>query len=92
MKFMKFIPEYEAMTGEKVSPEVARLAELMDSVGQRFEAKGYEDASQGLTALSNDVFQTWGINLFLDDAAMAETMADLARIYYMDGYRKGGAA
>lgn len=92
MNIKEFIPEYEAMTGEKVSPTVARFAEQMDIVGQRFEAKGCEDAARGLPMPSDEVFQIWGKKLFEDDAAMAETMADLVRLYYMDGYKNGGAA
>lgn len=86
MNIKEFIPEYEAMTGEKVSPAVARFAEQMDIVGQRFESKGCEDAAQGLPVPSDEAFQIWGKKLFEDDAAMAETMADLIRLYYMEGY------
>lgn len=86
MKMMDYIPQYEAQTGERVSPVVARFAEQLDIVGQRFEAKGCEDAAKGLSVPSDAAFQAWGEKLFTDDAAMAETVADLIRLYYMDGY------
>ena len=91
MKMMDYIPEYEAQTGEKVSPLVARFAEQLDIVGRKFEAKGCEDAAKGLPVPPDDVFQAWGKKLFEDDATMAETVADLAQLYYMDGYENGGA-
>lgn len=91
MKLVDYIPEYEAQTGEKVSAVVARFAEQMDIVGQRFEAKGHDDASRGLPVPVDDVFREWSKKLFEDDSAMAGTMADIIRLYYMDGYREGGA-
>lgn len=91
MKMTNFIPEYEAMTGVKVSPAVARFVEQMNIVSQRFEVNGCKDAAQGLPVPSDDYFQTWGKKLFEDDPAVAEAMANLARLYYMEGYQKGGA-
>ncbi len=92
MNMVKFIPEYEAMTGEKVSPVVAWFAEKVDIVGHRFEVKGCRDATQGLPVPSVDAFLEWSKKLTHDDAEMLETVADLLRLYYMDGYRKGGDA
>ena len=91
MKLVEYIPEYEAQTGEKVSAVVARFAEQMDIVGQRFEAKGRDDAARSLPVPSDEVFQAWGKKLFEGDAAMVEAMADIIRLYYMDGYKNGGA-
>lgn len=92
MKMVNYIPEYEAMTGEKVSPVVARFAEQLVIIGQRFEAKGREDAAQGLPVPSDDAFQIWSQRLVRDDVELLETVADLLRLCYMDGYREGGAA
>ena len=91
MNMVKFIPEYEAMTGEKVPPVVARFAEKMDIIGQRLEAKGCQDASQGLPMPSEDAFREWSKRLTHSDTEMLETVADLLQLYYMDGYQKGGA-
>ena len=92
MKMVNYILEYEAMTGEKVSPVVARFAEQLDIVGKRFEDKGREDVAQGLPVPSDDAFQVWSQRLVRDDLELLETVADLLRLYYMDGYRNGGAA
>ena len=86
MKIKEIIPEYEATTGKRVSPFVARFAEQMDIVGQRFNIKGYEDAAQGKPVPAENVFQMWGKKLFEDDSTMAEALAILAQLYYMDGY------
>ncbi len=90
MKLVDYIPEYEAMTGERVSPVVARFAEQMDTIGQKFVDKGFQDASQGLSVPSNETFQAWGERLFEGDAIMAEAIAGIIRLYYIDGYREGG--
>ena len=92
MKMVNYIPEYEAMTGEKVSPVVARFAERLDIIGQRFQAKGCEDAAQGLPVPSDDAFRVWSQRLVRDDFELLETVADLLRLYYMDGYKSGGAS
>lgn len=86
MKMVNYIPEYEAQTGEKVSPVVTRFAEQMDIIGQRLESKGCQDAAQGLPVPSDDAFQAWSKRLVRDDVEMLETVADLLRLYYMDGY------
>ena len=92
MNMVKFIPEYEALTGEKVSLVVARFAEKMDIIGQRLETKGCQDAAHGLPVPPADAFREWSKRLTHDDTEMLETVADLLRLYYMDGYQKGGDA
>ena len=87
MKIKEYIPEYEDITGLKVSPVVERFAEQLDVVGQRFENRGYADASQGKPVPHEYVFQAWGKKMFENDCAMAETMADILKLYYMDGYK-----
>ncbi len=92
MKPTSYIPEYEAKTGKKASRVVARFAEQMDIVCTQFEDDGSKDAAQGRPMPSDGVFQSWAKKIFENDDEMAETIADLARLYYMDGYQKGGAA
>lgn len=92
MKLTNSVPKYEAITGTKVPPEVIRFAQQMDIASQRFEVKGCEDAVQGLPVPPEDTFHAWGKKIFDDDPAMAEAMGNLAQLYYMSGYQKGGAA
>lgn len=86
MKMMDYIPEYEAQTGEKVSPLVARFAEQLDIVGRKFEAKGCEDAAKGLPVPSDDAFREWSKQLLQDKIEFLEELVGLLRLYYMDGY------
>ena len=88
MKIVNIIPEYEAMIGKKVSPVIAQFAEQMDTIGKWIEDQGLEDAAQGLPVPSNDVFRSWSEKTVVADAAVQQTVADLLRLYYMDGYEQ----
>ena len=92
MKMVNYIPEYEAMTGEKVSPVVSRFAEQLDIVCKLFETKGREDAAQGLPVPSDEMFQAYVKKVFFSDSELAEIVADLVRPYYMDGHDAGREA
>lgn len=89
MNIPSYVPEYEKMTGEKVSPSVIRFFEELNVIGQKFERKGREDAANGLQVPSDDAFQEWGKKVFYDDPEMAESMGDLMQLCYMDGYEAG---
>ena len=91
MEIVKFIPKFEAKTAGKVDPQVVHFAEQLDIIGEKFENRGHEDAAQGLPVPPDDVFQAWSARIFDDDPELAENIAELMRIYYMDGYRNGGA-
>lgn len=86
MNIKKFIPEYEATIGEKLTNEVIGIIERIDVIGQKFQAKGCQDAAQGLPVPSADAFQEWSKRLTHDDIEMLETVADLLQLYYMEGY------
>ena len=88
MKMVNIIPEYEAVTGKKVSPVIAQFAEQMDIIGKKIEDQGREDAARGLPVPSNDVFQAWSKKTVVVDAAVQEMVSDLLRLYYMDGYEQ----
>ena len=90
MNMKKYIPEYKALTGKEVSPTVVRFAERMDDVGQIMADQGRRDAARGHAALPDDAFKLWAKKLVRDDLEMVDTIADLLRLYYMDGYNGKG--
>lgn len=89
MNMMKYIPEYEGLTGEKLDPQVIRIIERLDAVGKQFESRGREDASRNRAPASGDVSRSWSRKVFDDDPEMAEIMSDLMYGCYMDGYNAG---
>lgn len=91
MNLMKYIPEYEKLTGNKVSPQLAEVLELLDDTSKQFEAKGREDAAQNRPAASDETFQDWGKKVFDGDTELVEVFTGLMKKYYMNGY-KGGKA
>lgn len=86
MNMLSFVPEYEKKTGEKLNRDVLRYVEKLNKIGQNFEKKGREDAADGLPVPYDDVFQTWGRKVFDDDPDMAESIGELMRLCYMEGY------
>lgn len=90
MNMKKYIPEYEKMTKEKMTPELVRFVEQLDVIGKKFENKGHDDSKSRLPAACDESFLAWGKKAFFDDPEMAESMSTLMKLYYMDGYNRRG--
>lgn len=91
MDIREFIPQYEAQIGKELPAEVVSIIGRIDSIGQKFHAKGCKDAAQGLPVPSEDAFREWSKQLLQDKIQLLEELAGLLRLYYMDGYENGGA-
>ena len=88
MNIKGFIPEYEATISEKLTVEVIGIIERIDVIGQKFQAKGCQDAAQGLPVPSKDAFREWSGKLVQDKIELLEKLAGLLRLYYMEGYEQ----
>ena len=92
MNIDAYIKEYEAVTGKKASKVICQFAKGLSILEAKFKTKGREDKEKGLPASDKEMFTLWARKAFSDDAELAETLAELAQMAYMKGYRKGGAA
>ena len=86
MNMLSFVPEYEKMTGDKLSEEVLNFIKDLDTYGKRFEKKGIEDSARGLPVPTDEAFASFGHKVFDDDPEMADKMSYLMKSCYMEGY------
>ena len=86
MDIREYIPQYEAQTGRQIPAEVVAIIGRIDSIGQKFQAKGRKDAAQGLPVPSEDAFREWSGKFVQDKIEFLEELAGVLRLCYMDGY------
>lgn len=95
MNMLSYVPdfeqEYEKQHGKKPGAALLRFIVRLNEVGKAFEDKGREDAVQELSVPSDDMFLAWGQKQFGDALEMAESIGELMRYCYMDGYNAGKA-
>ena len=93
MKMLNYIDNFEAafeeLAGERPDAATIRFVEQLNKVGKKFESKGKEDASEGLLVPPDESFAAWGSKVFYDDPEMAESIGDLMKYCYLDGYNAG---
>lgn len=86
MDIMKLVTLYEARTGETVDDAARDCMEAFAERGKQFTEQGREDAGQGLPALPNEEFASFGVQAF-GDTQTAVKIAAIMQAYYMEGYK-----
>ena len=89
MRLKEYIPEYEKLSGKKVSPKITRTLERLESVCMKFEESGRKDADRNRPPVDDDTLQTWGRCIFGNDIEQIEFFVDLVKDCYMAGYGGG---
>ena len=89
MRLKEYIPEYEKLSGKKVSPKITRTLERFEFICMKFEKSGRKDAVRNRPPVDDDTFHTWGSCIFGNDIEQIEFFAGIVKDYYMDGYGGG---
>lgn len=86
--------DYEQEHGLRPAELVLQIAEHILKVGDMLKNRGEKDAQEGVEPYSAAVFPALVAKIFRmegkEDYDVVQTVADLWRSNYMDGYEEGG--
>lgn len=90
----EWVKTYEQERGREPSELVIQVARHIEKVGEMLKKRGSEDAQLGEKAVSLETFRAlvrmaFRINPEKEDETV-EVIADVWRLYYMDGYEARG--